>query len=90
MYFFTEEDEKAETLMDDDIKSLVSEATDQVSREIFSKISLDYFFFIYQKLTFHQISQDLELDKAEKKPSHRKMTADSIPFDKFLDFMEIF
>ena len=51
MYFFTEEDEKAETLMDDDIKSLVSEATDQVSREIFLKISCN-FFFIYQKFVF--------------------------------------
>ena len=44
MDLFTEEDEKAETLMDDDIKSLVSEATEQVSREIFLKISFDYFF----------------------------------------------
>ena len=33
-FSFTEEDEKAETLMDDDIKSLVSEATEQVSRKI--------------------------------------------------------
>ena len=86
MDLFTEEDEKAETLMDDDIKSLVSEATEQVSREIFLKISFDYFFFFF----IYQIFQDLELDKAEKIPSHRKMTADSIPFDKFLDFMEIF
>ena len=65
MHYFTfsEEDEKAEeTLMDDDIKSLDSEA---------------------------KTEKDLDLDQ-EDKPSHRKMTSDSIPFDKFLDFMEIF
>ena len=52
MDLFTEEDEKAETLMDDDIKSLVSEATEQVSREIFLKISFDYFFFHLSKINF--------------------------------------
>ena len=46
MYFFTEEDEKAETLMDDDIKSLVSEATEQVSR------SLIFSLYFFQNLIF--------------------------------------
>ena len=78
--------------MDDDIKSLASEATDQVSRSLIKKKSvlIMFLFFKIQFSLFQQIFQELELDKAEKKPSHRKMTADSIPFDKFLDFMEIF
>ena len=60
---FSEGDEKAdETLMDEELKSLVSEA---------------------------RTEQEEELD-LEDKPTHRKMTADSLPFDKFLDFMEIF
>ena len=49
--FFTEEDEKAETLMDDDIKSLVSEATEQVSRSLIKNFSFNYF-FIFQNLIF--------------------------------------
>ena len=48
--------------MDEELKSLVSEA---------------------------RTEQEEELD-LEDKPTHRKMTADSLPFDKFLDFMEIF
>ena len=78
--------------MDDDIKSLASEATDQVSRSLIKKKSvlIMFLFFKIKFSLFQQIFQELELDKAEKKPSHRKMTADSIPFDKFLDFMEIF
>ena len=53
-FSFTEEDEKAETLMDDDIKSLVSEATDQVSREIFLKISCNFFFNL-SKIRFSKL-----------------------------------
>ena len=60
MDLFTEEDEKAETLMDDDIKSLVSEATEQVSREIFLKISFDYFFFHLSNFSGSGIGQSRE------------------------------